>query len=62
MLAGKTGTAEDYTGTGNVDHPNHMFVGYSPINDPQIAIACMSERQIGGNACQGLTKYALEEL
>ncbi len=60
-LAGKTGTAEDYTGTGNVDHPNHMFVGYSPINDPQIAIACMSERQIGGNACQGLTKYALEE-
>lgn len=62
-LSGKTGTAEDYTGTGNVDHPNHMFVGYSPTDDPQIAIACMSERQTTsrGNACKTLTKYSLEE-
>lgn len=60
-LAGKTGTAEDYTGTGTVDHPNHMFVGYSPIDDPQVAIACMSERQINGNSCKPVTKYILEE-
>jgi cell division protein FtsI/penicillin-binding protein 2 len=62
-LAGKTGTAEDYTGTGNVDKPNHMFVGYSPTDNPQIAIACMSERQTTskGNACKTLTKYSLEE-
>lgn len=60
-LAGKTGTAEDYTYTGTVDYPNHMFVGYSPVNDPQVAVACMSERQRGQNSCTPLTKYALEE-
>lgn len=60
-LAGKTGTAEDYTYTGNVDHPNHMFVGYSPAEDPQIAIACMSERQKNGNSCKPITKYILDE-
>lgn len=60
-LAGKTGTAEDYTYTGKVDHPNHMFVGYSPAEDPQIAIACMSERQKLGNDCKPVTKYILDE-
>ena len=60
-LAGKTGTAEDYTGTGNIDHPNHMFVGYSPVDDPQIAIACMSEREKYSNSCKPVTKYILEE-
>lgn len=60
-LAGKTGTAEDYTYTGTVDHPNHMFVGYSPAEDPQIAIACMSERQKNGNSCKPVTKFILDK-
>lgn len=60
-LAGKTGTAEDYTYTGKVDHPNHMFVGYSPADDPQIAIACMSERQKNGNDCKPVTKFILDK-
>lgn len=60
-LAGKTGTAEDYTYTGTVDHPNHMFVGYSPAEDSQIAIACMSERQKNGNSCKPVTKFILDK-
>ena len=60
-LAGKTGTAEDYTGTGDTDYPNHLFVGYSPYDDPEIAIACVDERQKNGNSCKTLTKYALEQ-
>ncbi len=34
-LAGKTGTAQE-----NESRPNHaLFIGYAPVNDPQIAIA-----------------------
>lgn len=39
LTAGKTGTAE--VGPGRA--PNAMYVGYGPVNDPQIAIAVVVE-------------------
>lgn len=44
----KTGTAEDYTGTGNVDYPNHLQIGYISATEnskPLIAFACITVRQ-----------------
>lgn len=44
----KTGTAEDYTGTGNVDYPNHLQIGYIQADEnskPVVAFACVAIRQ-----------------
>ena len=44
----KTGTAEDYSGTGNVDYPNHLQIGYIQSNEtstPLMVFACMAYRQ-----------------
>lgn len=44
----KTGTAEDYTNTGNVDYPNHLQIGYicaSEDSEPILAFACVTVRQ-----------------
>lgn len=61
--AGKTGTAEDYYQSGNTDYPNHLFVGYAPYDDPQIAVACTAERQksSSGESCKPLAKFAFQK-
>ncbi|WP_279159759.1 peptidoglycan D,D-transpeptidase FtsI family protein [Thomasclavelia cocleata] len=44
----KTGTAEDYTGTGDTDYPNHLQIGYIQADEnskPAIAFACVAIRQ-----------------
>ena len=41
--AGKTGTAQ--VPIKGVEYQNRAFVGYAPYDDPQIAVACMSETQ-----------------
>lgn len=44
----KTGTAEDYTGTGNVDYPNHLQIGYisaTENSEPIVAFVCITYRQ-----------------
>lgn len=44
----KTGTAEDYSGTGNVDYPNHLQIGYISAtegSEPIVAFACVTVRQ-----------------
>ena len=58
--AGKTGTAEVYENSGDVDYPNHTFVGFAPYDDPQITVACISERQSHNESCKPLAKYAME--
>lgn len=61
--AGKTGTAQviDYN-TGK-DYPNHLFVGYAPYDNPQIAVACAAERQAtsSGESCKPLAKLAFQK-
>lgn len=58
--AGKTGTAQDFSYTGNTDIPNHLFVGYAPYDKPEITVACMTERQQSstGESCKPLAKFA----
>lgn len=44
----KTGTAEDYTETGNVDYPNHLQIGYisaTENSEPIVAFVCITYRQ-----------------
>lgn len=44
----KTGTAEDYTGTGETDYPNHLQIGYIQADEnskPAVAFACVAIRQ-----------------
>ena len=44
----KTGTAEDYSGTGNVDYPNHLQIGYISATEnskPIVAFVCITVRQ-----------------
>ena len=44
----KTGTAEDYTGTGQTDYPNHLQIGYIQADEnskPLVAFACVAIRQ-----------------
>ena len=44
----KTGTAEDYTGTGETDYPNHLQIGYIQADEnsePIVAFACIVIRQ-----------------
>lgn len=44
----KTGTAEDYTGTGKTDYPNHLQIGYIQADEntePIVAFACVAIRQ-----------------
>ena len=57
--AGKTGTAQ--VPIKNVEYQNRAFIGYAPYDNPQIAVACMSESQAQSttSGCGGLSKYAL---
>ena len=44
----KTGTAEDYTGTGETDYPNDLQIGYIQADEnsePIVAFACIAIRQ-----------------
>lgn len=44
----KTGTAEDYSGTGTTDYPNHLQIGYIQADEnsePVVAFACVAIRQ-----------------
>lgn len=58
--AGKTGTAQVVINGDTKSFTNKAFVGYAPYNDPQIAVACMSESQNdkGASACNSLSKLA----
>ncbi|MEG0275512.1 MAG: penicillin-binding protein 2 [Coprobacillus sp.] len=56
--AGKTGTAQVFDKDG-ISYPNHAFVGYAPYDNPQVAVACMAERQTSGESCKPLAKLAL---
>lgn len=57
-VSGKTGTAEDYTNTGNVDYPNHLFIGYGPSDNPTICVSVLEERLQGGNNAPAIAKKA----
>ncbi len=58
--AGKTGTAQKLED--GVDYPNHLFIGYAPYDNPQIAVACTAEQQktSTGESCKPLAKKAFE--
>lgn len=57
--AGKTGTAQ--VPIKGVEYQNRAFVGYAPYDDPQIAVACMSETQTENSTsgCSAIPKKAL---
>ena len=55
-VAGKTGTAQVATGT-----PNGIFVGFAPINNPQIAVVAIVEHGDSGSAVANIVKPILEE-
>ncbi|MBO6047742.1 MAG: penicillin-binding protein 2 [Erysipelotrichaceae bacterium] len=58
-VAGKTGTAEDYTGTGNTDHPNHIFIGFGPYGSkPKVCVAVLAERQLNNASHMRIAKSA----
>ena len=49
----KTGTAEDYTGTGQVDYPNHLQIGYisaTEDSEPLVAFVCITVRQTSASS------------
>ena len=58
-ISAKSGTAEDYTHTGNVDHPNHLFISYGPSKDPQVVVAVLEERLKGANDAPSIAKKHL---
>ncbi len=55
-VAGKTGTAQVASGT-----PNGIFVGFAPINNPQIAVVAIVEHGDSGSAVANIVKPILEE-
>lgn len=57
-ISGKSGTAEDYTHTGNIDHPNHLFIAYGPSKNPQVVVAVLEERLKGSNDAPTIAKKA----
>lgn len=57
----KTGTAEDYTHSGQTDYPNHMVIGYAGKTKPEIVCTVIVERQKSNNSAPGVFKYALSQ-
>ena len=55
-VAGKTGTAQVSSGT-----PNGIFVGFAPIEKPQIAVVALVEHGDSGSAVANIVKPILEE-
>ena len=55
-VAGKTGTAQVSQGT-----PNGIFVGFAPIENPQIAVVAIVEHGDSGSAVANIVKPILEE-
>ncbi len=55
-VAGKTGTAQVSQGT-----PNGVFVGFAPIENPQIAVVAIVEHGDSGSAVANVVKPILEE-
>ena len=55
-VAGKTGTAQVSSGT-----PNGIFVGFAPIDNPQIAVVAIVEHGDSGSAVANIVKPILEE-
>lgn len=55
-VAGKTGTAQVASGT-----PNGVFVGFAPIENPQIAVVAIVEHGDSGSAVANIVKPILEE-
>ena len=55
-VAGKTGTAQVSSGT-----PNGVFVGFAPIDNPQIAVVAIVEHGDSGSAVANIVKPILEE-
>lgn len=56
QVAGKTGTAQVTTG-----NPNGIFVGFAPINNPEIAIVAVIEHGSSGSYSANVVKPILEE-
>ena len=55
-VAGKTGTAQVSSGT-----PNGIFVGFAPLENPQIAVVAIVEHGESGSAVANIVKPILEE-
>jgi len=55
-VAGKTGTAQVSSG-----NPNGIFVGFAPIENPQIAVVAIVEHGDSGSAVANIVKPILEE-
>lgn len=56
QVAGKTGTAQVSKGV-----PNGIFVGFAPIENPQIAVVAVVEHGDSGSAVANIVKPILEE-
>jgi len=57
--AGKTGTAQVFINGVDLGYSNRAYIGYAPYDNPQIAVACIAEKQLHNESCQGLSKLAL---
>ncbi len=56
--AGKTGTAQVIDYATGIDYSNRAYVGYAPYYNPQVAVACMAQRQYSNGSCNSLSKLA----
>ncbi len=56
--AGKTGTAQVFIEGVDLGYSNRAYVGYAPYDNPQIAVACIAEKQKQNESCQSLSKLA----
>lgn len=61
----KTGTAEDYTGTGETDYPNHLQIGYVQADEnsrPAVAFACVAIRQTKSSTGTSSAPYISQQI
>lgn len=61
----KTGTAEDYTGTGKTDYPNHLQIGYVQADEnsrPAVAFACVAIRQTKSSTGTSSAPYISQQI
>jgi peptidoglycan glycosyltransferase len=62
-VAGKTGTAENELTTGNEKKQHSWFIGFAPVEDPQIAVAVVLEYNgsSGGSAAAPIAQRIMSE-
>ena len=61
----KTGTAEDYTKTGETDYPNHLQIGYVQADEnskPAVAFACVAIRQTKSSTGTSSAPYISQQI